>query len=98
VDIALDFYHGLVKSLFERKVTSNVYCVNVDAIIAVILLKMLWVPLSKGEISDAEVEASAFTTFLFGRMIGCAAEIDDHINRGKNMDTRTAASKCAYVG
>ncbi len=39
-----------------------------------------------------------FTTFLFGRMIGCAAEIDDHINRGRNMDTRTPASSCSFVG
>jgi hypothetical protein len=31
-------------------------------------------------------------------MIGCAAEIDDHTSRGKNMDTRTPASKCSYVG
>ena len=42
--------------------------------------------------TDNEVESAAFTTFLFGRMIGRAAEIDDHINRGRNMDTRTAAS------
>ena len=27
--------------------------------------------------------------FLYGRMIGAAAEIDDHLNRGRNMDTRT---------
>jgi hypothetical protein len=31
-------------------------------------------------------------------MIGCAAEIDDHTSRGKNMDTRTPASKVRYVG
>ena len=35
--------------------------------------------------------------FLYGRMIGCAAEIDDHLNRGRNMDTRTPASKCRRV-
>ncbi|MEJ1472475.1 MAG: CoA-binding protein, partial [Candidatus Sedimenticola sp. (ex Thyasira tokunagai)] len=76
----------------------DVYCVNVDAVIAVILLKMLWKPYADGEISDSSMETAAFTTFLFGRMIGSAAEIDDHTNRGKNMDTRTAASKCSYVG
>ena len=26
-----------------------------------------------------------------------AAEIDDHTNRGRDMDTRTAASKCRFV-
>ena len=94
----LDFYHNLVKSLFENKVSSNVYCVNVDAVIAVILLKIVWEAFNSGKMTDREVESAAFTTFLFGRMIGCAAEIDDHINRGRNMDTRTAASKCSFVG
>jgi hypothetical protein len=32
-----------------------------------------------------------------GRMIGAAAEIDDHLNRGRNMDTRTPQERCAYV-
>jgi hypothetical protein len=27
--------------------------------------------------------------FLYGHMIGAAAEIDDHLNPGRNMDTRT---------
>ena len=26
-----------------------------------------------------------------------AAEVDDHLNRGRNMDTRTPASKCRFV-
>lgn len=41
---------------------------------------------------------NAFTTFLFGRMIGCAVEMEDHINRGRNMDARTPASQCGFVG
>ncbi|MBI5682207.1 MAG: CoA-binding protein [Deltaproteobacteria bacterium] len=94
----LDFYHNLVQSLFDNKVSENVYCVNVDAVIAVILLKMVWQPFKTGKITEKEIETAAFTTFLFGRMIGCAAEIDDHINRGRNMDTRTAASSCVFVG
>lgn len=93
-----EFYRELVQALFKTGVTRNIFCVNVDAVIAVILLKMLWKPHANGEIDDATMEAAAFTTFLFGRMIGSAAEIDDHTNRGKNMDTRTAASKCSYVG
>lgn len=97
-NIFLDFYHNLVQSLFENKVSSNVYCVNVDAVIAVILLKIVWEAFNSGKMADGEVESSAFTTFLFGRMIGTATEIDDHINRGRNMDTRTAASKCSFVG
>ena len=30
-------------------------------------------------------------------MIGSAAEIDDHLNRGRNMDTRTPAVQCRFV-
>jgi hypothetical protein len=30
-------------------------------------------------------------------MIGCAAEIDDHLNRGRNMDTRTPVTACGFV-
>ncbi len=93
-----EFYQELVKALHKTGVTRNVFCVNVDAVIAVLLLKMLWKPHANGEIDDATMESAAFTTFLFGRMIGSAAEIDDHTNRGRNMDTRTPASQCSYVG
>ena len=97
-NVFLDFYGNLVQALFDAKVSREVYCVNVDAVIAVILLKVVWKAFNTGKMGDREVESAAFTTFLFGRMIGCAAEIDDHINRGRNMDTRTPASKCSFVG
>jgi hypothetical protein len=97
-NVFLDFYALLVRSLFDTKVSKNVYCVNVDAVIAVILLKIVWEAFNSGKMTDMAVENAAFTTFLFGRMIGTAAEIDDHINRGRNMDTRTPASKCSFVG
>ncbi len=97
-NIFQDFYHQLVNALFKTGVSKNVYCVNVDAVIAVILLKMLWKPYQSGEISGSALESAAFTTFLFGRMIGTAAEVDDHTNRGRNMDTRSKASACSYVG
>jgi hypothetical protein len=84
--------------MFKSKVSKNVYCVNIDAVIAVILLKMVWGEYKAGNMAEADIETSSFATFLFGRMIGCAAEIDDHTFRGKNMDTRTPASKCFYVG
>lgn len=92
-----EFYHRLVERLYENGVTRNVFCVNIDAVIATSLLKLFWPRYRAGQISDREMEAAAFTIFLFGRMVGCAAEIDDHLNRGRNMDTRTAASKCRYV-
>ncbi|MBR8257570.1 CoA-binding protein [Burkholderia ambifaria] len=91
------YYRVLVQTLFEKRLSRNVYCVNVDAVIAALLLKMLWKPLRCGELSEADLETAAFTMFLYPRMLGCAAEIDDHLNRGRNMDTRTPASQCRFV-
>lgn len=96
-NVFLDFYHCLVKALFKAGVSKNVYCVNIDAVIAVILLKMVWQDFKDGKRKESDIETSSFATFLLGRMIGCAAEIDDHTNRGKNMDTRTPASQCVFV-
>ena len=92
-----DYYRAVVQALFEERVTSNVFCVNVDGVIAAWLLKLLWQPYRAGEFGPEALESAAFTIFLYGRMIGCAAEIDDHVNRGRNMDTRTAASALRYV-
>jgi hypothetical protein len=44
-----------------------------------------------------QVGTAAFNVFLYGRMIGAAAEIDDHLNRGRNMDTRTPQEQCGFV-
>jgi len=92
-----DYYRALVQALFEAGVSRNVYCVNVDAVIATLLLKMLWQPIQRKEFAEHDLETAAFTIFLYPRMLGCAAEIDDHMNRGRNMDTRTAASSCRFV-
>jgi succinyl-CoA synthetase alpha subunit len=97
-NIFLEFYHELVEALAKVGVSRNVYCVNIDAVIAVILLRKLWEPFVEGRISEAALENAAFTVFVFGRTIGSAAEIEDHINRGRNMDTRTPASQCKFVG
>ncbi len=92
-----DYYSTLVQALYDENVTRNVFCVNVDAVIAALLLKMLWGRYQAGSFSGEQLETAAFTVFLYGRMIGCAAEIDDHLNRGKNMDTRTPQSACRFV-
>jgi len=92
-----EFYHELVKALASYGVSPNVYCVNIDAVIAVILLKMLWQPFVKNEISEQFLEYGAFTTFVYGRLVGEAAEIEDHTTRGRNMDTRTPASQCQSI-
>ncbi len=92
-----DFYHALVHALHEAGVSRTVYCVNIDAVIAALLLRLTWQPWRAGEVGEAALESAAFTLFLYARMLGCAAEIDDHLNRGRNMDTRTPASKCRFV-
>jgi len=92
-----EFYRALVQSLYDNGVSRNVYCVNIDAVIAALLLKMLWRPYRAGTYPASALESAAFTVFLYPRMLGCAAEIDDHLNRGRNMDTRTPASQCQFV-
>lgn len=92
-----DYYRHLVQALFDAGATRNVFCVNVDALIATLLLKLLWQRHRSGDLPDAALETAAFTVFLYARMLGCAAEIDDHLNRGRNMDTRTPQSACRFV-
>lgn len=92
-----DFYRELVQALYDIGASRYVFCVNVDAVIAALLLALLWRDFKNGELSERDLETAAFTVFLFGRMIGAAAEIDDHLNRGRNMDTRTPASQCRSV-
>ena len=92
-----DYYRALVQALFDAGVSRNVYCVNIDAVIAALLLKILWQPYRTGAFPEQAMETAAFTIFLYPRMLGCAAEVDDHLNRGRNMDTRTPASQCRFV-
>lgn len=91
------YYREVVRALFDVGASRYVFCVNVDAIIAALLLALLWKDYKSGALSTRQLENAAFTVFLFGRMIGSAAEIDDHLNRGRNMDTRTPASDCFFV-
>ncbi len=91
------WYRALVHALHEVGATPNVFCVNVDAVIAALLLAMLWGELQGGRLVVADLERAAFNLFLYGRMIGAAAEIDDHLNRGRNMDTRTPQERCGFV-
>ena len=91
------FYRELVQALYDVGASRYVFCVNVDAVIAALLLALLWKDYQAETLTRRDLETAAFTVFLYGRMIGSAAEIDDHLNRGRNMDTRTPASVCAHV-
>jgi len=91
------FYRELVQALYEAGASRYVFCVNVDAVIAALLLAVLWKDYRSGALTEKDLETAAFNVFLYGRMIGSAAEIDDHLNRGRNMDTRTPQEQCAFV-
>jgi succinyl-CoA synthetase alpha subunit len=91
------FYRELVQALYDVGATRYVFCVNVDAVIAALLLAVLWKEYRSGVLTEKDLETAAFNVFLYGRMIGAAAEIDDHVNRGRNMDTRTPQEQCAFV-
>lgn len=92
-----DFYRALVQGLFDNGVSRNIYCVNIDAVIAALVLKIVWPSYRSEQVDRVTLETAAFTLFLYARMLGCAAEIDDHLNRGRNMDTRTPASQCRFI-
>jgi len=96
-NIFWDYYHNLVKSLYENKVSNNVYCVNIDAVIAVISLKLMWDAYRAKRISDAEMQKIGFIIFLIGRMVGISAEIADHMERGTDMDCRTPLSELKFI-
>ncbi|HTQ70664.1 MAG TPA: hypothetical protein VMH92_04120 [Acidocella sp.] len=91
------YYRELVQALYETGASRYVFCVNVDAIIASMLLAVLWGDYTSGALIKKDLETAAFNVFLYGRMIGAAAEIDDHLNRGRNMDTRTPVDQCKFV-
>jgi succinyl-CoA synthetase alpha subunit len=91
------FYRELVQALYDTGATRYVFCVNVDAVIGALLLAILWKDYRSGALTQKDLETAAFNVFLYGRMIGAAAEIDDHLNRGRNMDTRTPQEQCAFV-
>jgi len=91
------YYRELVQALYDTGASRYVFCVNVDAVIAALLLAVLWKDYRSGAATEKDLETAAFNVFLYGRMIGCAAEIDDHLNRGRNMDTRTPQENCSFV-
>ena len=49
-----DYYRALVQALYDEGVSRNVYCVNIDAVIAALLLKMRVAALPRRHASAAE--------------------------------------------
>jgi len=93
----LELYHHLVKELHAEGLTKNVYCVNVDAVIASIALDLLWNQLNAGAISASEAQEIVFIMFLYGRMAGVSAEIADHLSRGQDLDCRTPPDDLVFL-
>ena len=93
-----EFYHVLVQKLYDVGATKNVFCVNIDAVIATISLDLIWKDIKSGAMPEKDMQDIAFTLFQFARMVGCSAEIADHKSRGNPIDCRTPASQCFWVG
>jgi len=96
-NVFLDFYHALVEDLFREGVTRNVFCVNIDAVLACMSLKLVWGSLQDGGMTDQQLQDLVFTLFLYGRSVGVTAEIVDHRDRGTDMDCRTPLKELGFV-
>ncbi|UAJ12345.1 hypothetical protein [Polymorphobacter megasporae] len=92
-----DFYGELVQALHDVGASDTVFCVNIDGVIAALLLAIFWQDYVAGRVDEHRLEVAAFNVFLYGRMIGAIAEIDDHLNRGRNMDMRTPQEAVSFV-
>lgn len=70
-----------------------VSCLNVDAVIAALFLGVLggW------NLGEKDLQTAAFNPFAYGCMIEVEAEIDDRLNRGRNMDIRAPRERCMFV-
>ncbi len=93
----LEFYHHLVEQLYSIGATRNVFCVNVDAVIATLSLELFWPQLQAGSVTPEAMQDAVFRLFLYGRMPGIAAEIADHRSRGTDMDCRTPNAELRYL-
>ncbi len=96
-NVFLDFYHKLVVELFNEGATKNIFCVNVDAVISVIALKLVWNDYMSEAASEKDIQELVFILFLIGRAVGVSAEIIDHRSRGIDMDCRTPQSQLQYI-
>lgn len=91
------FYRSLVEALHAEGATPNVFCVNIDGVVAAELLAAFWPWLKDGSISTTDVEIAAFAIFLVARIVGSAAEIEDHRNRGRDLDMRVPQERCRFI-
>lgn len=93
----LEFYHHLVEQLHAVGATRNVFCVNVDAVIATLALELFWPQWKSGRVTPEAMQDAVFRLFVYGRMPGIAAEIADHRSRGTDMDCRTPNGEIRYL-
>jgi hypothetical protein len=67
-----EYYKELVQALHHNGISRTAYCVNIDALIAALLLKMLWKPYQAGMLAAHSLENAAVTLLLYVRTLGCA--------------------------
>jgi hypothetical protein len=77
------FYRELVQALYDTGATRYVFCVNVDAVIAALLLAVLWKDYRSGALSEKDLELPPSTPCAFGMPAKAAAALYQD-KRGKH--------------
>jgi hypothetical protein len=80
-----------VQALYDTGASGDVFCVNVDS-----SPRCCW-PSQGKTTGPVHLRKRTLQLRLYGRMIGAAAEIVDHLNRGRSMDTRTPQEQCSFL-
>ena len=97
-NIFYDFYHRLVRALKEAGLSRNVWAVNLDAVIASIVLGVCWGALREKRMTVSRVQDIAFMLFALGRAAGAGGEYLDHKDHGTPMDMRIPVNECVAFG
>ncbi|HQH27961.1 MAG TPA: citrate/2-methylcitrate synthase, partial [Oligoflexia bacterium] len=91
-NVFLDYYHRLTRTLAESGATNKVHAVNVDAVLACVLMGMAWPLLVEKRITVERAADLPFLAFALGRSAGGAGEYLDHRESGTDMDMRIPVS------
>ncbi len=97
-NVFYDFYHRLVKALKAAGLSRNVWAVNLDAVIACVVLGICWPALKEKRITSDRVCDIAFMLFALGRVAGAGGEYLDHRDFGTPMDMRIPVAECTILG
>ena len=93
-NIFLDYYHMLTQHIKEIGIARNVWAVNLDGVIASVVLGACWKALKEKQITVQRVCDIAFMVFALGRVAGAEGEFLDHQDFGSPMDMRAPVEEC----